>query len=115
MYIFTYTYIHTSAVQRDTSQSGRRSQNGEAVKKRKKFQGSRHFHAIYMHTYTHADLYTYWCTHTHIYIYTHTHTHFNSSKGYKPQQKVLADEIRHSHKWLQVAALGFRLGLPAGS
>ena len=70
MYIFTYTYIHTSAVQRDTSQSGRRSQNGEAVKKRKKFQGSRHFHAIYMHTYTHADLYTYWCTHTHIYILT---------------------------------------------
>ena len=54
-------------------------------------------------------------THTYIYIYTHTHTHFNSSKGYKPQQKVLADKIRHSHKWLQVAALGFRLGLPAGS
>ena len=55
-------------------------------------------------------------THTHIYIYIYyIHTHFNSSKGYKPQQKALADEIRHSNKWLQVAALGFRLGLPAGS
>ena len=83
MYIFTYTYIHTSAVQRDTSQSGRRSQNGEAVKKLKKFQGSRHFHAIYMHTYTHADLYTYWCTHTHTHIYIYIYTHARTLQQFK--------------------------------
>ena len=50
-----------------------------------------------------------------IYIYICTYTYFNTSKGYKPQRKAPADEIRHPNKWLQVAALSFRLGLPAGS
>ena len=116
MYISTYTYIHTSAVQRDTSQSGRRSQNGEAVKKRKKFQGSRHFHAIYMHTYTHADLYTYWCTHTHIYIHTRTHTsQVQKDTSHSRRCSLTKSDIHTSGcKWLLLAfAWDFRQALDA--
>ena len=76
--IFTYT-VHLYILQqfkRGTSQSGRRSQKGATFKKGKKFQDSRRFHTIYMHTYTHADVYSYWYMYyTHIYIYIYIYSY----------------------------------------
>ena len=115
IYIFTYLHIHIYILQQFKGVPAKAADSLKTVKQSRSAKSSKVAGTFtpYTCTHTHTQICILIGVHTHINIYIHTH--FNSSKGYKPQQKVLADEIRHSHKWLQVAALGFHLGLPAGS